>query len=424
VLSIAKRLVELMGGEIGLSSRVGQGSRFTVSIPSVGHSAPHEIDQVAGLAGRTVLVYDENGFTRRAVRGMLFGWGMQPFNTGKLDNLASLLENQQYDLVVLGLSISQSTPDAARRILGEVRARYEGPLAVLSGVPGWQPPAGSEDDLLLITGLKPARRGHLKGLLRSLLLEMPTPPEQGSTEPADASVLSGLRILAAEDNEFNRLLLRELLESRGASVELAVDGRDALDKASFQPFDLVLMDLHMPELDGARAARGIRKRLGEAAPPIIALTADVFGESHESAGEAEFSAWLLKPIDPERLEATLRDLGIPRDHLPGGKQAGSSGKPIGASLPAELRRRYRAEVRSLCRSARLALTDGDASGLRDTAHDLLGVTGVMGATDLATLAGQLDAAAKAGDVSRCAQLLQAIEQACERRQTDDFAQTS
>jgi two-component system sensor histidine kinase BarA len=415
-LSIAKRLVELMGGHIELASAPDQGAHFTVFVPCSRCAAPKPLEQVEGVTGRRVLLYDANAVTRRGLRSLMFGWGIQTFNTGKLERLVELLEQDQFDLVIVGMSRAQSEESEAARLIATVCERHAGPLLLLSGTPGWRPPAGC-GDAAVAASLKPVRRDRLLQLFETLFTGASLHASPAAPVPdARADALAGMRVLAAEDNEFNRLLLREVLEARGALVVVAVNGIEALEKAQAERFDLVLMDLHMPELDGAAAASAMRRQLGDACPPILALTADVFGEAHLPNQDLPFDGWLLKPIDPTVLEEHLAELGSARQAFPTDR-APDQRMPA-MHMPPELRRRYYAELTVLCRRTRAALADRDRAALHAGVHDLLGVAGIMGQAAVLAAVRELAAAAHDGETLRAEQLLEVVETTTAAAQTE------
>jgi HPt (histidine-containing phosphotransfer) domain-containing protein len=146
----------------------------------------------------------------------------------------------------------------------------------------------------------------------------------------------------------------------------------------------------------------------------VALTADVFGETHLDPEQKPFDAWVLKPIDISTLGAELRRLcygdaseGSGRTGAP--SSANTPGRTATTRLPPELQRRYLDEIEALCTRARSALVRGDMPALREHTHDLLGIAGVMGLVEAAAIAADLDAAVKTGDKGRAAQLVQALE---------------
>jgi CheY-like chemotaxis protein len=145
------------------------------------------------------------------------------------------------------------------------------------------------------------------------------PSEPESARPAEpAAGLRCLGILVAEDNEVNRLVMQAVLAGLGQNPAFAVDGREALAMASARSWDLILMDLHMPEMDGLESARAIRalKDPHLARVPIVALTADVFPETRRQCEDAGIGDFLAKPVDHDALMAVLRQVSAARSSRP------------------------------------------------------------------------------------------------------------
>jgi PAS domain S-box-containing protein len=220
----------------------------------------------------------------------------------------------------------------------------------------------------------------------------------------DVAATGPLDVLVAEDNETNRQLLVEVLQRLGHRVTAVANGREALDALAASPFDLVLMDIQMPIMDGAAAARAIRALPAPAAStPVIALTADVLPESRARYGAAGFDAYLAKPIDWDHLSGTI-------SHLIAGKHAAAPGDSTDMDAPlldAEVLDALRnaignerlaallaalpaAASRELNRIA-AAQADGNAGGVERAAHDLKGLAGNFGARRLAEVAAALQA---------------------------------
>jgi two-component system sensor histidine kinase BarA len=375
-LSIAQRLAGLMGGEIGLESRKGDGARFWLRLPCpVGEEvAPGPSE--APLAGRRALVYDANPLVRRSLRSMLVAWHLTVFNTGRWDQVSALLARQSaeagFDAVILGLSAHERRADRVASYLRELRAHHQGLVLLLTGSENWSPPDSVRADPGISWSTKPVRRSTLQRLLGDLRVAAPAP---APCADIGSKRLLGMQILVAEDNAFNRDLLREVLQAHGADLDEVVSGGAAISAAMHGRYDVILMDLHMPEVDGAEAARLIRSGLGVQTPPIWALTADVFGRTDLLGAEACFDDWLLKPIDPELLVGRLAELRS-RGQAQGSRAQDSACQPAG--LPPELCQRYRDELQALIERLRGKLHDPDLEPARAVLHDLKGMVGVFG----------------------------------------------
>lgn len=184
-----------------------------------------------------------------------------------------------------------------------------------------------------------------------------------------------------------RLLLRFLLEEEGATVDEAVSGAVAVDAATRGGYDAILMDLHLPEIDGAEATRQIRAHFGAEAPPIFALTADVFGQSHLAGAAASFDDWLLKPVDPELLIGRLTKLR--GQHVPLAPSRNAMRAESGRKLPTLLHDNYLTEVERLVDQVKGNWLNEDAATISPSLHDLKGIVGKCGDEKLLVLAQRL-----------------------------------
>jgi len=370
-LSIARRLVELMEGEIGVESSKGEGARFWLRLPCRACSPPPPVEVEGPLAGQRVLIYDANPLIRRSLRSMLAAWNIGVFNTGHWGQVLELLAGRgpagDFDTLIVGLSTTEREPDRVERYVQQLRTHHAGRVLLLTGSQHWEPPEALRTDPHLVWATKPLRRATLRRLLSDRLAE--GAPSKAVERPRR---LLGMQVLVAEDNAFNRQLLRHVLEGEGASLDEAVSGSAAVTAAVRGGYDAILMDLHMPEIDGVEAARLIRSGLGSGAPPIVALTADVFGRSDLQGAETGFDDWLLKPIDPDLLVGRLVEL------WQRGRVRATKGPAAPRVLPADLRRLYRREITDLGVRLRMALDDPDPSQAAVPLHDLKGIAGLFG----------------------------------------------
>ena len=306
-LTIAARLAALMKGSIGVESRPGQGSTFTFTARFGRQEHPSEpasVRPVVPLEGLHVLVVDDNATNLRILEEWLRGWRMDPVAAG--DGLAALdalwgavAAGRPFELVLLDARLPGTD---GLSLAAKIRRRPElSGARVILLTSGDHPgdPARARELRLDAHLLKPVQPDELLEAIGRVMSrardEAPTARETGSPTPSTASPL---RILVAEDNDFNALLLEQLLVRRGHRPRLATSGGEALALAEAEDFDLMLLDVHMPELDGFEVVRAVRdrERADGGHLPIIALTARSTKEDRERCLAAGMDDYLPKPI--------------------------------------------------------------------------------------------------------------------------------
>jgi signal transduction histidine kinase/DNA-binding response OmpR family regulator len=319
-LTISTRLVGMMGGKIWVGSEVARGTQFhftarvgiaDVNAIEVGSVAPPEI-----LRGLKVLVVDDNRTNRRILEGMLKRWEMKPTSVeGGEEALTQLsaarAAAEPYALILTDMHMP--TMDGFS-LVEQIRQRPELSTATIMMLTS----AGHRGDAVRCQELgvaayllKPIRQSELREAIARVL----GAKEQKGAIPLvtryslqDArDPLSSLRVLLVEDNAVNRILATRLLEKRGHRVVLAANGREALDALENQSYDLVFMDVQMPEMDGIEATLAIREREKTSGnhQPIIALTAHAMKGDRERCLDAGMDGYLSKPIRPQDLEEIL-----------------------------------------------------------------------------------------------------------------------
>ncbi len=305
-LAISKRLIELMNGKIGVDSELGQGSTFWFTV-ALGRQAKAGTGSLAKtmevMRGRHVLVVDGSTISQQVCKKYLEMLGAKVMAVddarAALSALAGAANDVPFDMAIIDHMLPGiDGVELGYRIRAE--ARYDDLKMVLSSSSGLVISHKNAHDLGFEAALpKPLRRKVVLDCL-AFLHDRDLPLD--GVEVREATLVSpgrgGLRILVAEDNTVNQLLLNTILRSAGHEVDVANNGREAVEAAEKQVFDLILMDVHMPELNGQEATRRIRQMSGPVADvPILAVTAAVFEEDREKCHQAGMNDFVSKPID-------------------------------------------------------------------------------------------------------------------------------
>jgi two-component system sensor histidine kinase BarA len=415
-LSISKKLVELMGGEIGVKHMAGKGSTFWFTLP-VPRADEAETTRHTPLASERVLVYDPNAFSRRALRNRFFAWGATVFNTSDSKKLLEMLNPSDNDedepsLLVLGLSVEQSNEKIVRKVLDEIRHISSTPVLILTSCEPCINKPGEFDSKTVQVLAKPPRSERMLRAVEQLLektglntqpLKQPAPNESVA---GDTNNLTGLRVLAAEDNRFNRMYLQKLLSGMGLSVTLAEDGKTVCDYASRELYGIIFMDIHMPEMGGIQATREIHAGKNRQTP-VIALTADVFANENQDLKALGFSDILYKPITEEELIDIINRW---TQLSPGGiRREPPAANESMVAVPPELLPKLAEEVTAQLQSLRAACQAGDQARMKDHAHQMKGLTDYFKFGELKSGLQQLQEAIIADDPDSITMMIDAIE---------------
>ena len=319
-LTIARRMVEMMGGRMWVESTPGEGSRFHFTL-RLGRStkqtvAPESSASPAILKGMKVLIVDDNATNRRILQTMVERWGMKA--TSVCDGKQALNElsaadriHEAYGLVLTDMHMPEMDGFG---LVGHINERRKHSTAIIIMLTS----GGRRGDVARCQELgigaylqKPVRPSELHGAITRIL--------QPNQEPSPAPIvapyslrrkddcLKSLHILLAEDNLVNQKVATRLLEKRGHRVDLATTGEEALAELAQQSFDLVLMDVHMPGMDGIQTTLRIREqeKLTGLHQPVIAMTALAMKGDRERCIAAGMDGYLSKPIDLQQLDALL-----------------------------------------------------------------------------------------------------------------------
>lgn len=449
-LTISRHLVSLMGGELGLSSTLGEGSNFhfTLALPLDPEfvSVEPELDPKA-FSGLKVLVVDDNETNRRIFTEFLAGAGIQarnarsaqeglqilreakesgePFQLALLDVVMPLRDGFQLtediradrglrDLKIMILTSTSRPGDRRRATQLGVGSFLMKPVSRLDlfrgmaltlrpddGEPANREGEGEEE-------AQPSSKGPAG--------EAKAPSGATESEP-------GAKILLAEDNPVNQQVAVALLERWGHEVTVALNGVEALAALEKEPFDLVLMDVQMPELDGLEATRRIRQDSRFASIPVVALTAHALREERDKCADAGMDDYLSKPFRPEDLQALVEKWAL-RPSMDSEEEGREGGPPVLLDLFRETMREagiesavdsvvsiYLSEIPVRMAALEKAVEEGDLAGVERAAHALKSGSRNIRADRFGEFLEKMEKAGGEGMVEEVAELLPKVREA-------------
>jgi signal transduction histidine kinase/CheY-like chemotaxis protein len=304
-LVICRKLVELMGGRIEVKSQQGQGSSFIFSIPitpslkAIRNHAQH--DNMVTLEGRNILIVDDNATSRNILMKQMKSWKMSPVMAESGKQALEILSGNTFDLVLTDINM----PDMdGVQLAKNIRSQYAAiPIIALnfSGDEKYKQAPGIFSSVLT----KPPRQYILRDHVLGALSKTET-GKQNNTNPLSENFSQQypLRILIAEDNLVNQKIATKILTKLGYQPDVANNGKEALEIVSNSNYDIILMDVQMPEMDGLEATRMIRTCL-EIQPIIIAMTANVMQGDRDACMQSGMDDYMSKPIDLKELLTQL-----------------------------------------------------------------------------------------------------------------------
>ena len=331
-LAISRRLARAMGGDLRVESQPGVGSTFTltavltVATDRRGSAEP----DAAALRSRSALVVDDNATNRRVLRRQLESWGMDctavELPAQALELVAS---GRSFDVAVLDMHMPDLDGQQLALALRELPAGRQLPLVLLTSLQERPDPHSSA--LFAAVLSKPARAAVLRTRLAAVLAPVETTlhalETAGGRRCADAPDVTGsapLRVLLAEDNPVNQKVAQRILAKLGHQVDTVGNGQEAVEAVRCGSYDVVLLDVQMPYVDGLQATQLIRTELPAARQPhIVAVTASVLVEDRVACARAGMDAYLAKPVRPAELSAVLAQ--VPR---------AAGARMVGAPVPA------------------------------------------------------------------------------------------
>jgi len=320
-LTISLRLVTMMGGRMWVESELGKGSRFHFTVPvrtAKGAVAMEPLERV-DLAGLPVLVVDDNLTNRRILGEMLRHWGMRPELAPSGAEAITMLQEADRRGVGFALLLVDAQMPGMDGFTLVQRLRQQtdsGKITIMMLTSAGQRGDAARCRELGIAAylVKPIVQSQLFDAVLNVLATKDQQPHEGPlvTRHSLREARQNLRILLAEDNVVNQVLVCRLLEKHGHSVVVANNGRKALEELEKEKFDLVLMDVSMPDMDGYEAVAAIRAKEGAAQThiPIIAMTAHAMKGDREHCLAAGMDAYICKPVQPKELFEIIKSLAL------------------------------------------------------------------------------------------------------------------
>jgi two-component system sensor histidine kinase/response regulator len=446
-LSIALQLIRMMNGRIWVESAPGQGSRFQFTARFGEGAAPIESEPpIVSLKGLRVLVVDDNATNRRILEEVLKHWGAVPaLAEGGIEALARLKRahdaGEPFQVALLDVNMPEMDGfSLAERMRSNP---FFGSAAILMLSSSDQADAIERCRTLSLTAyiVKPVTQAELYGVLMNALGTMPVADR---ARPAPAAVTpptaGALRVLLAEDNPVNQKLAIHLLKGADHQVRLAHDGVEAVELYRAESFDLICMDLQMPNMGGIEATAAIRaiERERGTRTPIIALTAHAMQGDRERCLEADMDGYVSKPIRRDDLRAEIERVLEPGSGIRDASSAGSGGAGAADSQTPDpgswtsdpgtrIQRRFEGDDDLLRELAAVFLEDypgrlrdildalqaQKADAVARAAHTLKGGASVLCENGPTPVVRELEAAAKAGDLGRAQTLYGELERQME-----------
>ena len=444
-LAISKQLALLMGGEIGVRSTPGKGSTFWFTVRLQRERGGVETQHGCVVKGLRILIVDDNATNREILENVLSAWGIDHASaSGAVEALALLrsaaIQEQPYDLVILDYEM----PDMNGLRLASI-IRQEQTLATLRCLlltsvnlehdsPEWQQ-AGIKLHLT-----KPVRQSVLFNSIAGLFAQTEESADSKGTAASPSTAQGALtgQVLLVEDNLVNQEVGLAMLETLGCKARCAADGKAALEALARDAYDVVLMDCHMPEMDGFEATACFRQREqasdAQRRTPIIALTANALPGDRERCLEAGMDDYMSKPFTQQQLAEKLQqwlrhacpgDQKRPQEEpveVPGAHEEEAvelDPQPLNAiralqrpGVPDVLGRviaRYLQQSPELLQSLRTSLAAQDADGVRRATHSLKSSSANLGAHTLAGLCKELEHKGRSNSLEGAAALAREVE---------------
>jgi CheY-like chemotaxis protein/HPt (histidine-containing phosphotransfer) domain-containing protein len=347
-----------------------------------------EIDMMI-LRNKRVLIVDDNQTNRQILSLQCNRMGMVPFVTGSPKEAIEWIgHGQGFDLVMLDMHMPEMDGFELGLAIREMRSNEFLPLMMLSSVGKKGKPENYPDDVFSVFLAKPVKQAQLKEKV-TYIFGVPKKENKTAGNTIDTKLADRLplQILLAEDNAINQKLAVLTFEKMGYRVDVANNGFEAVHAVQHKVYDLIFMDMQMPEMDGLEATRQIRVLFGENRPRIIAMTANAMKEDRDRCFEAGMDDFITKPILIKQIQSKLIEWGETmqpeKPHTTSAKQIIDAGHLTDIGITAdffkELADMYIDQSKTLITEIKSYAHTGELSGFRQIAHTLKGISANIGA---------------------------------------------
>jgi len=403
-LVICKKLIQMMGGEIGFSSQQGGGSEFYITIPALSLTSIAPASAIVA-EGVNVLLLDEHIQSRRSIRNALVHAGANTYAFDRVGKLTTFIKksnlNELPDCIFLSLPISKHNDTQLTEYMTLIRRHYSGRCIVL--VAGMEHELIAPDNNTTIIQ-RPVRQKTLMQYIENTATDETKEAPKSTTEHQYRNI----RALVAEDNEFNRVYINDLLEGMLINVTCVENGQLAVEACKTIHYDIIFLDLHMPELDGLDAMSAIRKLNGvNKRTPIIAITADVFSNDDNKLVNLGFSDCMFKPVEEQRLIAIM-DNWCTRNN---DKKSAQTKKVHHSGMDADILKRLVDSMTIHIAELRHEIANDDINTASETVHKILGLVCYFKMDKLTEQVRGIQDAIRSNDVMQANSLLNSLEDA-------------